>query len=48
MKPDPLDNAPALSLPRLFPSVREPDGTAMTDEDAAVAVGALYQATALV
>jgi hypothetical protein len=47
MKPDPLDNAAALSLPRLFPSVREPDGTSVTDDDAAVAVGAPYQATAV-
>ena len=47
MEPDPIDNAPALSLPRLFPSVQELDGTAMQAEDAAVAVGALYQATAV-
>jgi RNA polymerase sigma-70 factor (sigma-E family) len=47
MKPDPLDNAAALSLPRLIPPGREPDGTAMRAEEAAVAVGALYQATAV-
>jgi RNA polymerase sigma-70 factor (sigma-E family) len=47
MKPDPLDNAAALSWPSLFPPGREPDGTAMQAEEAAVAVGALYQATAV-
>ena len=46
MKPDPLDNATALGLPRLFPPGREPDGTTIRAEDAAVAVGALYQTTA--
>lgn len=47
MKPDPLDNAAALSLPRVFPPGRERDGTAMPADEAAVAVGALYQATAI-
>ena len=47
MKPDPLDNAAALSLPGLFPTGPGPGGTAMRTEDAAVAVGALYQATAV-
>jgi RNA polymerase sigma-70 factor (sigma-E family) len=47
MKGDPLDNAAALSLPGLFPPGREPGGTAMRAEEAAVAVGALYQATSV-
>jgi RNA polymerase sigma-70 factor (sigma-E family) len=47
MKRDPLDNAAALSLPGLLPPGREPGGTAMRAEEAAVAVGALYQATAV-
>jgi RNA polymerase sigma-70 factor (sigma-E family) len=47
MKPDPLDNTAALRLPGLFPPGQEPSGTAMRAEDAAVAVGALYQATAV-
>jgi len=46
MKPDPLDKAAALSLPRLFPPGRDRDGTAMQADEPAVAVGALYQATA--
>jgi RNA polymerase sigma-70 factor (sigma-E family) len=47
MKPDPLDNAAALSLPRLFASAQEPDGIATQAEDAAAAVSELYQATAI-
>lgn len=47
MKPDSLDNAAALSPPGLLPAVREPDGTAMRAEEAAVAVGALYQVMAV-
>jgi len=46
MKPDPLDSAAALSLPGLLPPVRELNGTAMEADEPAVAVGALYQATA--
>ena len=47
MEPDPLDNAGALSLPTLFPQGRARDGTAMQAEEAGVAVGVLYQATAM-
>jgi RNA polymerase sigma-70 factor (sigma-E family) len=47
MKPDPLDNAAALSLPGLFPPGREPAGTSVRAEEAAIAVGALYQSTAV-
>jgi len=47
MKSDPLDNAAALSLPRLFASGQEPDGIATQAEDAAAAVSELYQATAI-
>ena len=47
MKGDPLDNASALSLPGLLPPGREPGGTATRAEEPAVAVGALYQATAI-
>ena len=47
MKSDPLDNAAALSLPRLFASAQEPDGIATQAEDAAAAVSELYQATAI-
>jgi RNA polymerase sigma-70 factor (sigma-E family) len=47
MKGDPLDNAAALRLPVLFPPGRDPGRTGMRAEEAAVAVGALYQATAV-
>jgi RNA polymerase sigma-70 factor (sigma-E family) len=47
MKPDPLDNAAALSLPRPFAPRREPDGTAIQPDEAAAAVSELYQATAI-
>ncbi len=47
MKPDPLDNAAALSLPGLFPPGREPGGTSVRADEATVAVGALYQSTAV-
>jgi RNA polymerase sigma-70 factor (sigma-E family) len=46
MKPDPLDNAAALRLPGpLSPARGQPDAL-IRAEDAAVAVGALYQTTA--
>jgi hypothetical protein len=47
MKPDPLDNAAALSLPGLLPPGREPGGTSVRAEEAAIAVSALYQSTAV-
>jgi len=47
MKSDAADNAGALSLPSLIPPGREPGGTAVRAEEAAVAVSALYQATAV-
>jgi RNA polymerase sigma-70 factor (sigma-E family) len=47
MKPDPLDNAAAPSLPGPLPAGRGFDDAATSAEDAAAAVGALYQATAV-
>ena len=47
MKSDAADNAGALSLPSLIPPGREPGRTAVRAEEAAVAVSALYQATAV-
>lgn len=47
MKPDPLDNASALSLPGALPAGRWFDDGGTPAEDAAAAVGALYQATAV-
>ena len=47
MKGDSLDHAAALSLPGLLPPGRDAGGTAMRAEEAAVAVGALYQAMAV-
>jgi len=47
MNGDAADNAGALSLPGLVPTGREPGGTAMPAEDATVAVGMLYRATAV-
>src|ERR1700735_4243017 len=47
MKGDSLDHAAALSLPGLLPPGREAGRPAIPAEEAAVAVGALYQAMAV-
>jgi RNA polymerase sigma-70 factor (sigma-E family) len=47
MEPHPLDDAAALRLPGAVPTARGFTDTAMRTEEAAVAVSALYQATAV-
>ncbi len=47
MEPDPLDNAAALRLPGPLPPARSHPDAQIRAEDAAVAVGALYQTMAV-